>query len=90
MIMIQFETPQNLNGEQLINELIASGVTISEPPELDGNNNLWLKIKATDKTKAQAVVDAHQGIDTVKVLSIEDKLKKVDLTLDDLKAALGL
>lgn len=88
--MIQFETPQNLNGEQLINELIASGVTITEPPLVDGNRNLWLEIKATDKTKAQAVVAAHEGIDTVKVLTIEQKLATVGLSLDDLKAALGL
>lgn len=88
--MIQFEIPQNLNGEQLINELIAAGVTISEPPLVDGDRNLWLEINASDKIKAQSIVANHKGIDSVKVLTIEEKLQKVGLTLDDLKTALGL
>jgi len=90
MIMIQFEKPNNLNGKQLMDELVAAGVAITEPPLLDGNRKLWLEIKATDKTKAQPIVDAHVGIDTVKVLTVAEKLAIVDLSIDDLKAALGL
>jgi hypothetical protein len=88
--MIQFIKPTKINGEQLLEELNAAGVTITEPPMIDGDGNLWLEIKATDKTKATAVVEAHVGIDQVKTLTIEEKLASVGLSLNDLKTALGL
>ena len=86
--MIKFNTPKVLNGEQLLNELIAAGVTISKTdyPHIDGNSDMWLKIDASDEKKAKLIVDKHIGVDTVP--TIEDKLAIVGLTLEELKAAL--
>lgn len=88
--MIKFITPESLNGKQLIDELVAAGVTITEPPLLDGNRELWLDIKALDKDKATAVVNAHVGVDYVPTLTIEQKLASVGLSISDLKTALGI
>lgn len=68
--MISFEKPNKLNGGKLIEELLASGIEVVsderypfgvKAPELDGNDLLWLAIKSSDKNKAQAVLDAHNG-----------------------------
>ena len=88
--MIQVEKPENLNSKQLMDELVAAGVAITEPPLLDGNHKLWLEIKTADKTKAQPIVNSHAGIDSIPVLTVAEKLAIVDLSIDDLKAALGL
>ena len=87
-MLIQFDMPKNLNGEQLITELNAAGVQTDKRPLIDENKDFWLDIAESDKAKASAVVATHEGID--KEPTIEDKLSSVGLSLTDLKAALGL
>ena len=59
--MIKFDKPQKLNGSELLDELNAGNVAISTPPLLDGNGDLWLDIAEKDKSKADAILAAHQG-----------------------------
>lgn len=90
--MIKLNAPQTLNGSQLKKELIAGGVIISTSPdsiEIDGNGDLWLEIAESDKAKAKAIVDAHIGLSTPKVLTIEEKLETIGLSLNELKAAIS-
>ena len=90
--MITFNKPQNVNGTQLRNELNAAGVTISYDEfsvEID-NNALLLNILELDKEKAASIVAAHNGTTVAPEPTIEDKLASVGLSVDDLKAALGL
>jgi hypothetical protein len=61
--MQTFTKPTNLNGAELRQELNAAGVNISDDKSavvLDGDV-LFLDIAAKDKTKALAVVAAHNG-----------------------------
>jgi len=61
--MQTFTRPTNLNGAELREELNAAGVTISDDRGavvLDGDI-LSLDIAAKDKTKAEAVLAAHNG-----------------------------
>lgn len=88
--MIKFNKPANLNGSELIAELNAAGVKITEAPELDGNGDLWLDIASKDQAKAEPVVAAHNGTTVASEPTVEQKLASVGLNLDDLKAALGL
>jgi hypothetical protein len=88
--MIKFEKPVNLNGSELLAELNAAGISITEAPVLDGNNDLWLKISNTDKAKAATIVAAHNGQTVAPEPNIEQRLAMVGLSIDDLKAALGL
>ena len=87
-MLIQFDMPKNLNGEQLITELNAAGVQTDKRPLIDHKKDLWLDIAESDKAKTAAIVNAHKGID--KEPTIEDKLSSVGLSVTDLKAALGL
>lgn len=61
--MISFDKPTNLNGAELRQELNAAGVTISDSLQavklLQGV--LLLDIDAKDKSKAEAVLAAHNG-----------------------------
>ena len=65
--MESFTKPASLNGETLIAELEAAGVTVIansmgiKCPSIDGNGELWLDIIKADKAKALAVVANHQG-----------------------------
>ena len=69
--MISFDKPNNLNGAKLIDELLAASVEIigtdsvahlgKTAPSVDGEGNLLLDISETDKSKAAAVVAAHNG-----------------------------
>jgi len=65
--MIKFDTPQNLNGATLIQELETAGIVLStdelgyKSPVIDGDGNLWLKIEEKDKAKAAQIVSAHNG-----------------------------
>lgn len=88
--MIKFNKPTNLNGEELLNELKAAGVTINDYPTLDGNGDLWLPIASKDEAKAQTIVAAHNGTIEPKALTIEQKLASVGLSIADLKSALGV
>ena len=88
--MIQFTKPKNLNGAELLNELNSAGIAIDKPPFIDGNQNLWLDIADTEKTKASEIVNIHNGTMIIPETSIEDKLASVGLSVADLKTALGL
>ena len=88
--MIQFTKPINLNGTELLTELNAGGVSITESPIIDGDGNFWLDIADKDKAKATPIVAAHNGTIVAPELSVADKLQSVGLSVADLKAALGL
>jgi hypothetical protein len=65
--MISFVKPTNLDGAVLIEELEANGIEVQaylvnvKCPIIDGSGVLWLDIKDTDESAAQAVLDNHQG-----------------------------
>lgn len=91
--MISFDTPTNLNGAELLDELAAVGIVldkVKQPPQLRADGRLYLDILETDKDKAEAIVTAHNGATVAPEPTIEDKLASVGLSLPDLKAALGL
>lgn len=88
--MIQFTKPANLNGTELLAELNAGGVAITQSPMIDGSGDFWLDIAEADKAKATPIVAAHNGTTIAPEQTIEDKLASVGLSLPDLKAALGL
>jgi len=91
--MISFDTPTNLNGAELLDELAVVGIVldkVKQPPQLRADGRLYLDILKTDEAKAVAVVAAHNGTTVAPEPTIEDKLASVGLTLPDLKAALGL
>ena len=88
--MIQFTKPTNLNGAELLKELSAGGVSITQSPLIDGNGDFWLDIPEADKAKATPIVAAHNGTIIPPEPTIEDKLASVGLSVTDLKAALGL
>jgi len=87
--MITFTKPQNLNGEELLDELLAVGVVVEGLPIDDGAGNLILNIASKDEVKAAAVVAAHNGTTVAPEPTVEQKLVALGLTTDDLKA-LGL
>ena len=88
--MIQFAKPQNLNGSQLLDELTAAGIEIVDFPVLDSEENLFLHIDAKDKTKALKIIEKHNGNTIPKEATIDEKLASVGLSVNDLKAALGI
>jgi len=88
--MIQFTKPQNLNGAELLAELNAAGLLITNSPMIDGAGDFWLDIAEADKAKATPIVAAHNGTIVAPELTIEDKLASVGLSVTDLKTALGL
>lgn len=95
--MISFAKPENLNGEELIQELVDAGIAIStdyfgnyNAPLLDAENVLWIDIDPADETKAKSIVAAHNGTTIASEPTVADKLASVGLSLDDLKEALGL
>ena len=59
--MISFTKPTNLNGTELLAELNAGGVSITESPRIDGDGVFWLEIAEADKAKATPIVAAHNG-----------------------------
>lgn len=88
--MIKFTKPQNVNGAELLAELNAGGVVIANPPVIDGDGNLWLDISEKDKAKATPIVAAHNGTLIAPEPTLADKLAAAGLSVDELKAALGL
>ena len=88
--MIKFDKPENLNGTELMAELNAAGIKVTEPPLIDGNGELWLRIAAKDQTKAEPIVAAHNGTTVAPELTVAQKLQSVGLNIDDLKSALGI
>jgi hypothetical protein len=88
--MIKFDKPINLNGTELLAELNAAGVKITESPSIDGNGDFWLNVATKDKAKAEPIVAAHNGTTVAPEPTVEQKLNSVGLNLGDLKTALGL
>lgn len=90
--MIKFDKPKNLNGAELLAELSAAGVVANDKtsPFIDGNGDFWLDISDKDKTKAATIVASHNGRMIAKEPTIAEKLENAGLTVDELKAALGL
>jgi hypothetical protein len=88
--MIKFDKPTNLNGTELLAELNASGINISEPPLIDSNGDFWLDIANQDEVKATPIVAAHNGTTVAPEPTVAQKLASVGLSVEDLKAALGL
>jgi hypothetical protein len=86
--MIKYTKPKNLNGAELLDELNAAGVSITEPPFIDGNGDLFLEIADADAKKAEAVVAAHNGNTISPEPTIADKLASVGLSIEELKTAL--
>jgi hypothetical protein len=91
--MIKLNKPTNLNGTELRQQLNAAGVTISNEPsavKADNEGNLWLDIATKDEAKAKTIVDAHNGTIIAPEPTVADKLANAGLTVEDLRAALGL
>jgi hypothetical protein len=88
--MIQFTKPTNLNGTELLAELNAAGVAITQPPFDNAQGSIWLEIAAADEAKAKTVVAAHNGTTIAPEPTVSDKLASVGLSVADLKTALGL
>lgn len=91
--MISFTRPTNLNGTELLAQLLDAGIKIVDDRNSvqdDANGNLLLDISANQQAKAAEVVAAHNGTTIAPEPTIEDKLASVGLSLPDLKAALGL
>ena len=91
--MISFDKPNALNGEQLRTELRLAGIAISDETSAVSDNAdgyIHLDIAAKDKSKAAAIVAAHDGTTVAPEQTIENKLASVGLNLNDLKTALGL
>jgi hypothetical protein len=88
--MIKVTRPTNLNGTELLAELNAKGVSITEPPLLDGNGELFLDIAEKDLAKAEEVLAKHNGTQIAPEPTVAQKLQSVGLSVDELKAALGL
>jgi hypothetical protein len=87
-----FTKPAQLNGETLIAELKAIGVTISEVI-VDGNGNLDLDVKEKDKSKVEEALLVHNGSDTISanvalINSAIAKLQALGLTEDEVAALL--
>jgi aspartokinase len=88
--MIKITRPVNLNGAELLDELAAAGINVTGIPMLDGNNELWIDIKESDAVKAEAVAKKHNGNTVAPELTIQQKLAAANISIDELKAALGL
>lgn len=81
-----FSKPENLNGEILKEELAAVGIVV--PVIRDFGDNT-IGFDTDDETLGASVVAAHNPPPPTEP-TIEEKLESVGLSVDDLKAALGL
>ena len=89
--MISFTKPTNLNGTELLAELNAGSVSITESPRIDGDGLFWLEIAEADKAKATSIVAAHNGT-TVEPDNSAAKaalLAKLGITADEAKLLLS-
>ena len=89
--MIKFTKPEKLNGTELLAELNSVGLKITEPPMLDGNNDLWLDIDAKNEAKAKSVVNVHNGTTVAPDNSAAKSalLAKLGITADEAKLLLS-
>ena len=89
--MIQFTKPTNLHGTELLAELNAGGVSITESAMIDGEGNFWLDIAEADKAKATPILAAHNGTIVAPDKSADKAalLAKLGITADEFKTLLG-
>lgn len=89
--MIKLKTyPQFINDKQLTDELKAAGIEINPvTPYIDGEKNLVIDIVKGSSEKAIEIVAAHKAQPKPE-LTIAEKLTRAGISLDELKAALGL
>ena len=88
--MTKFDLPNSFNGEQLVNEIEAKGISIDRSvlPLVDGNKQLWLSVAESDYDAVLSVIDKHKPV--FYEPTITDKLAAAGISLDDLKVALGI
>ena len=89
--MIKFNKPENLNGTELLAELNAGQVKITQPPMVDGNNDLWLEIAEKDTSKATTIIAAHNGTTVApdNTVARQALLDRLGLTSDEAKLLLS-
>ena len=89
--MISFTKPKNLNGAELLEELAAADVTVTDRPSDDGEGLLWLDIAEADKDKAAPIVAAHNGTMIAPNNSAAKAalLANLGITADEFKTLLG-
>jgi hypothetical protein len=90
--MIQFPKPINLNGDELLDELLAVGIVLDkwkQAPSIDSDGAMWLDIAEANKAKAAPIVAAHNGTIVAPEPTVVEKLASVGLSIEELKAALG-
>jgi hypothetical protein len=89
---MKFQLPVKFNGTRLRNELSAQGINL--PEDLNAitvsDNDLFLDINQEDMEKVEEILANHTGEDLIIEETLENKLAKVGLSIDDLKTALGL
>jgi hypothetical protein len=89
--MIKFDKPENLNGQELLNELNSAGIVITNSPVLDDDGKLYLDIDEAYTSKATAIVTAHNGT-TIAPDTSGDKaalLSRLGITADEAKLLLS-
>ena len=90
--MLIFKKPENLNGAELVAELANVGIVVNDKtsPRINDDGDLVLDMSEEDKAKATPIVAAHNGTIIPPEPTIADKLANVGLSIDDLKAVLGV
>lgn len=88
--MIKFNKPVNLNGVELLNELQAVGINVIGIPSIEEDGFLWLDIEQSNESLAATIVANHNGTTVAPEPTPADKLAAAGLTVDELKAVLGL
>jgi hypothetical protein len=90
--MIKFDIPVNLNGAELKEELKAVGIEfINETYALlIENNSLFVNIAPEFEAIAAPIIAAHNGTTVPPEPTPADKLAAAGLTVDELKAVLGI
>ena len=85
--MKTFNRPINFNGAELRNELAEVGIIV----DLIRDNGIdTISFTTTNEAKAAEIVLAHNGTIIAPEPTIENKLARAGLSVDDLKSALGL
>jgi len=85
--MKTFTRPQNLNGAELIAELKAVGIIVEEIIDFANGS---IGFETDNELAGAAIVASHNGTTVAPEPTVSDKLASVGLSIDDLKAALGL
>ena len=82
-----FDKPTNLNGTELKDELAEKGIIVEVVYDFA---NGTIGFETDNEVEAAKVVSAHNGTIIPAEPTIEQKLASVGLSVEDLKAALGL